>query len=84
VVTNLWDQQDKLCRKFLLIKSASSVGAGDVVVITNQMKMIYQLVCGNVSLSVSVKSILILSKIDDSDGRSSDDVVVTDLLGSAR
>jgi hypothetical protein len=42
VVTNLLDQQDKSSRKLLLIKSASSVGVGDIVVIANQMKMTFQ------------------------------------------
>jgi hypothetical protein len=73
VVTDLWDQQDKLYTKRLLIKSASSVGVGDVVVITNQMKMTFQLVCGNVSLGVLVKSMSIPTRIDDSNGRSSDE-----------
>jgi hypothetical protein len=34
------------------------VGVGDVVVITNQTKMTFQLVCRNISLGVSVKSML--------------------------
>jgi ABC-type uncharacterized transport system ATPase subunit len=67
------DQQDKLCRKLLLMKSASSVGAGDVVVVTNQMKMTFQLVRRNVSLGVSVKSMSIQNRIDDSDGGSSNE-----------
>jgi hypothetical protein len=54
------------------MKSASSVGAGDVVVITNQMKMTFQLVCRSVSLGASVKSVWILSRINDSDGRRGD------------
>jgi hypothetical protein len=41
---------------FYSLKSASSVGAGDIVVIANQTKMIFQLVGGSVSLGVSVMS----------------------------
>jgi hypothetical protein len=52
-----WDQQDKLCRRLLLIKSAGSVEAWNIVVIAKQMKMTFQLVGGNVSLGVLVKSV---------------------------
>jgi hypothetical protein len=52
------DQQDKLSFQifYLFLMSAGSVGAGDVVVTTNQKEMTFQVECRNKSQSIPVSS----------------------------